>query len=65
MQILKGTIIIKFNQEELQTRRDAGASDAAIIHEALDELLAPFSPKSCERVSFHDCEITEEEALPF
>ena len=57
MKILKGTIVMKLDPEVLQARRDAGADDAAIIHEAIDGFLSPYSPESRERISFQDCEI--------
>jgi len=62
--VLKGTVIIKLNAEEVQARRDAGAEDTAIIHEVLENI---FWPRFIEGVTYRDCEIkeSEEEALPF
>jgi len=63
--ILKGTIEIKFNALGLEKARDMGKTDATIIHELLDSLLAQLTHR--EKVTFSDCEIKEVEGckLPF
>ncbi|MCJ7829343.1 MAG: hypothetical protein MUP81_06355 [Dehalococcoidia bacterium] len=58
--IIKGTFKVKLIKTALNTRRDIGMQDAAIIHEVLDKLLNQLDPITRRRISFSDCEIVED-----